>query len=181
VAYRRTPSAVSDNFVFKSTECGGVPIHLAGSDSDRQGAAMKLAIGMIFSAWVGLASPGFAAPPVETVEKLYTEHLAGRGPLKDDSQTGWKSTFAPALLKVMKAAEGWQFDPLLFAQDFDTKAVEVTEIEEGKSQALVLVKFQNFGKTTSLVVSLKKSGNDFLIENIVEPATGIDLINNIAN
>ena len=134
-----------------------------------------------------LANPTFAkdgdpATPAEVVKKLYTEHLANKGPLADaTAKKSWSTLFGADLLKALKSGN-WGFDPLVFAQDHELKDPVFKEIDRDDSgNVFVLVTFKNFDQSVRLIVAMKKSGEGYLIENIVEPATGIDLINNLSN
>lgn len=128
------------------------------------------------------AKDGDIPSPQETVQKLYTDHLAGKGLLIDEAmQSQWDFCFSPELIKSLKAA-GRGFDPLFFAQDEEIKDLTVSGIEKDeRGNSLVLVTFKNFGKPVRLVVSLHHTDHGHRIDNIVEPATGIDLIHDLAD
>jgi hypothetical protein len=117
----------------------------------------------------------------QTVKKLYADHLENKGLLVDeDLRAHWDFAFGGDLVKVLKS-ENRGFDPLFFAQDVEIKDLRVKEIYRGgKSNTLVLVTFSNFGQHTALVVSCSLTDHGFRILNITQPATGVDLLHDLA-
>jgi hypothetical protein len=127
------------------------------------------------------AEDGKVPTAEETVTKLYADHLANKGMLvEEDKRQVWTFAFGEELVKVLKSDDRG-FDPLFFAQDAEIKDLKVKEIDrDEKANTLVLVTFKNFGKRTALVVSCMLTDHGFQIQNITEPATGVDLLNDLA-
>ncbi len=137
--------------------------------------------GFVISFSTLVAADGDISEPADAVRKLYTEHLANKGVLVEkEAKDYWEFRFGTELSKVLKKGD-WGFDPLVFAQDHDIEDLSVKEIErDARGRVLVLVSFKNFGKTVRLVVAMNHTDHGYRIENIVEPETGIDLINDLS-
>ena len=136
---------------------------------------------MLISFTTLFAADGDIPEPTDAVKKLYSEHLDNKGILLDrTARTTWEFRFGPELCEALKN-DHWGFDPLVFAQDHDIKNLTIKEIDrDDHGRVLVLVSFKNFGKSIRLVVAMNHTDHGYRIENIVEPETGIDLINNLA-
>ncbi len=138
--------------------------------------------GWMISFTAVLAADGDIPKPVDAVKKLYTEHLANKGVLVEKkARTTWEFRFGPELCEVLKK-DHWGFDPLVFAQDHAITDLAIKEIErDDHGRVLVLVSFKNFEKPIRLVVAMNHTDHGYRIENIVEPETGIDLINDLVS
>lgn len=118
---------------------------------------------------------------VDFVRQMYADHQKQKGLFADEKRRSeWPKFFSEDLVKELK--KEWGFDPLLFAQDFEIKNLSVRSIHQGNDgRGLVLVTFRNFGEAVQLVVACNREGFGFKIENITQPSTGIDLLNDLAN
>lgn len=152
----------------------------------RQAQGMKIILtvfaGFAISLNVLFAADGDIAEPAEAVKTLYAEHLANKGILQNpEAQSTWEFRFGPELCEVLKKGD-WGFDPLVFAQDHEIKDLVIKEIERDRQGwVLVLVRFENFGKVVRLIVAMNHTDHGYRIANIVEPETGIDLINDLSS
>jgi len=143
----------------------------------------------LFFVCFALLLPGLAAiaeeetipSPEETVERLYAEHLEGRGALVDvERRQFWLFMFGEELVQALESPHRG-FDPLFFAQDHEIEDLEIREIDHDEvGNALVLVGFTNFGRPTRLVVAMHHTDHGYRIDNIVEPATGTSLVRDLA-
>lgn len=111
--------------------------------------------------------------------KWYQEHAAGKGVFLDEKrESEWDFVFEPEL-KAVVAKRNWGHDPLFFAQDAEIKDIKTKVVDDIGGNALVLISFTNFGEPVRLVAHLRVTDHGWCLGNIVDPATGSDLLNGL--
>jgi hypothetical protein len=127
----------------------------------------------------GWAADGEFPAADKMLLKWYQEHAAGKGVFLDEKrETEWDFVLEPEL-KVVLAKRNWGHDPLFFAQDAEVKGIKTKIVDETGGKALVLISFTNFGEPVRLVAHLNVTDHGWRLGNIVDPATGSDLLNGL--
>jgi hypothetical protein len=128
------------------------------------------------SALILRGADGEFPPADKMLLKWYEEHAAGKGVFLDEKREAeWDFVFEPELKEVV-AGRNWGQDPLYLAQDAEVKNVKTKLIDAAGGRALVLVSFTNFGEPVRLVAHLRVTDHGWRLGNIVDPATGNDLL-----
>ena len=125
------------------------------------------------------AADGEIPAPDKMLLKWYQEHAAGKGVFLDKKlEKNWDFVFEPELKEVL-AKRNWGHDPLFFAQDAEVKDIKTKVVDETGGKALVLISFTNFGEPVRLVAHLRVTDHGWRLGNIVDPATGSDLLSGL--
>ncbi|NIX78070.1 DUF3828 domain-containing protein [Microvirga terricola] len=135
-----------------------------------------LALAAAFLLLFGTPSSSFAAdagakPFLESIYKSYTDANADgiewRGP---NAQLYFDANLTKLILKDLKESKGElsriEFDPFIYAQDFDLQDLSITVTPKGTARAVGNVSFKNIGAVTKITYDLVKTLKGWRIENM---------------